>query len=48
MSSRQRAARAAFAYYARHRKVIDARLTLNADFFAVPPQRVWNEVLSVE
>jgi uncharacterized protein (DUF433 family) len=28
------AARAALAYYARHRKVIDARLTLNADFFA--------------
>jgi uncharacterized protein (DUF433 family) len=27
------AARAALAYYARHRKVIDAQLTLNADFF---------------
>ena len=28
------AARAAFAYYARHHKLIDARLTLNADFFS--------------
>ncbi len=28
------AVEAALAYYARHRLVIDARLTLNADFFA--------------